>query len=227
MQKFYYLWAMLMLFHCVLGQTPTPTRGDQATQAVKMEYISTQQEEAHATYHKVNVTLTNKYNHATWFIIPSFGEDKIAADGKITASKPWKLNFMNGRTYLDGNAYSLDKTIKRVVKVHFIGDKLSFYAFRLPPKGTITVKNYEIGTYKNATSIQVVQTADIKVNGMLPLQKFLLYESESSDGAEVDATQSYWINVDWAEKDRINEWGNMQVDFLKISALSAQEVQIK
>lgn len=225
MEKFNYFWVIAMFFHYVSAQTTV--RGEQATQAVKMDYISTQQVENHATYHRVNVTLNNKYNHAVWFLIPSYGEDRVAADGKITAAKPWKINFITGRTYVDVNAYSLDKTIKRVVKVHFIGDKLSFYAFRLPPKGKITVKNYEIGTYKNATSVQVVQTADIKVNGMLPLQKFLLYETECSDGAEIDTNESFWINVDWAEKDKINEWGNTQVDFLKISPLSVQEIKIK
>ena len=75
--------------------------------------------------------------------------------------------------------------------------------------------------------MQVIQSADIKVNGLLPLQKFLLYESECSDGAEVDTDSNFWINVDWSEKDKINEWGTMQVDFLKISPLAVDEVKIR
>lgn len=226
MQKIYYFIAFAMLFHFVSGQTLT--RGEAATQAVKMEYLSTQQVESHATYHRVNVSLKNRFNYPVWFIIPSFGEDKVAADGKITAAKPWKINFITGRTYADENSLSNGpKNIRRVVKIHFIGDKLSFYAFRLPAKGQIMIKNYEVGTFKGANSVQVIQTADIKVNGLLPLQKFLLYESESSDGAEVDCDANFWINVDWSEKDKINEWGNMQVDFLKISPLAVDEVKIK
>lgn len=224
MQKFYYLIAFAVLFHCVSAQTLA--RGEAATQAVKMEYLSTQQVESHATYHRVNVSLKNKFNYPVWFIIPSFGEDKVAADGKITAAKPWKTNFITGRTYADASSNDI-KNVKRVVKVHFIGDKLSFYAFRLPAKGSITVKNYEVGTFKGANSVQVIQTADIKVNGLLPLQKFLLYESVCSDGAQVDTDSNFWINVDWSEKDKINEWGTMQVDFLKISPLAVDEVKIK
>lgn len=225
MKKFYYFLAFAMLFLSVSAQNAT--RGSQATEAVTMEYVSTKQVEAHATYHRVNITLNNRYDHPVWFIIPSFGEDKVANDGRITAVKPWKHNFITAKTYVDQNAYNKDKTIKRVIRIHFIGDKMGFYAFRMPAKGSITIKNHDIGTYKDATSVQVFQTEAIKVNGLLPLEKYVLYETECTSGAEIDIVGSYWLNVDWAEKDLINEWGNMQVDYLKVAPLSISEVKIK
>jgi hypothetical protein len=111
--------------------------------------------------------------------------------------------------------------------VHFIGKRKGFYAFRLPPQSKVMLKEWKIDAWKEVNELEIWAVSKLLINGKLPMEDYLQYESESNGAGNFSLSSNYFINIDWKEKDLLSEESRTEIQFIQASALNKQRVKFR
>ncbi len=201
-------------------------RGMEAT-VLQARLKSTQLGEKQLKIHLLDIAFNNTENFPVWLLIPAFAEDSLPANGIINARKPWAKSCISGLTYVDKQTEREDGKVKRLVKVHFIGDKQGFYAFHLPPGAKMRFDGYSIFSFKEVNTIQAVVASELLINGKLPIDQYLIYESMASKEVNILQEDTRFLNVDWEEDDLVTEAHRTEIDFIRIEKIKALTTTFK
>lgn len=191
---------------------------------VSANRIETRLGEKQLKFNVVNMTIRNPENFPVWVLIPAFAEDKLPENGILNARKPWTKSCISGVTYVDTETGRSEGKVRRLVKVHFIGDKQGFYAFHLPPFAKMNFNGYVIHSLVEVSSFQLVVASELSINGNLPIDQYLIYESLASKDVTIHHKDNSFLNVDWEEEDLVTEESRTAIDFIKIEKIKSVEV---
>ncbi|MBX7243519.1 MAG: hypothetical protein K1X92_17400 [Bacteroidia bacterium] len=183
--------------------------------------------EKNLNFNIVNMTIRNPEKFPVWVLIPAFAEDKLPENGILNARKPWTKSCISGLTYVDNETGREEGKVRRLVKVHFIGERQGFYAFHLPPFARMDFNGYVLHSLKEVSSFQVVVASELRINGNLPIDQYLIYESMASKEVTIRQSGITYLNVDWEEEDLVTEGSRTEINFIKIEKLKALEIPFK
>lgn len=169
-----------------------PATGDETDEPARVELQGIQESKPPLLYYSVRLKLHNQHDVPVWFILPYWGDDSLPKNG-IFLNESGKVQPFGGKGF-EGDT-------GRVVEVAMHGGK-GFKAFQLPPKGQIEIDGYRIGAWKDIDGIVVLESRELKVNGMRPLEKWLPYGMTSNEKVKVGSQQANidWTNLDWDAK---------------------------
>lgn len=177
------------------------------------------------TYY-VQLKVSNASDAPVWYIFPNFGDNTLPENGIIDAESPWKRNYISGISYFDSLNRREDGKPKHFVKVHFIGKKNGFYAFRLPAHATASFKDYPVDAWKSIEDVEIWEASDVLINGDVKLEDFLMYETMASEGVEIFSNAHGFYNIDWKEGDLVSPISKTEVEFIKIVPISRKRYEI-
>lgn len=195
--------------------------------SVRLQYKSEKAKKAPLRTYYIDIEVKNTQDEPIWYIFPNFGENTIPEDGVFEAEQPWRRNYISGCTYYDSLNRREDGKPKRFVKVHFIGKKSGFYAFRLPAHATAKFNSYPIDAWQTIEDMEVWEASDLLINNQVKLEDFLLYETLSSDGVEIQNVQRAFYNIDWKKGDLVSAVSQTEVASIKAIAISKKRYEIE
>ena len=197
------------------------------TPVVTANLLSTRTGDKEIKFHSLDLVVNNPEKFPIWVLIPAFAEDNLPKDGILRAKKPWTKSCISGLTYVDTETGRNEGSVKRLVKVHFIGEKQGFYAFHLPPFAKMDFNGYVINSLKPVSSFEIVMASDLLINGKLPIDQYLIYESLASKQVTIRRQDIRFLNVDWDEENLVTEENRTAIEFIKIEKTNTIVVPIR
>lgn len=137
----------------------------------------------------VRLAVNNAHDRPLWIVTRYCGDAPLPLDGKFAAgffSQPFE-----GDQYGDGDS--------RLVKITFLGSCNSFTAFLIPAKGSIRFDEFSMLSLNDVRQMEFWEVESLRVNGRIPLEKWLPYNSLSGKHAEVLPT-THQENLAWDPK---------------------------
>lgn len=195
--------------------------------SIKLQYKSEKAKKAPLRTYYIDIEVKNTQDEPVWYIFPNFGENTLPENGIFEAEQPWRRNYISGCTYYDSLNRREDGKPKRFVKVHFIGKKSGFYAFRLPPNASASFRAYPIDAWQAIADIEVWEASDLLINNEIKLEDFLLYETLCSDGVEIQDVQRAFYNIDWKKGDLVSAVSQTEVKSIKAVPISKKRYEIE
>ena len=142
---------------------------------VRADYLWTQGGKPPMRAYSVRLTLVNQHDWPVWFVLPYYGDMPLPENGVFT-NVGWKDQPFEGRKF-EGEGGS-------VIQVTMFGGK-GFKALRLPAKGQLDLDGYRIEAWKEINEIMVLEARELTVNGKIPLDKWLPYDTMSGEKVTV------------------------------------------
>lgn len=140
----------------------------------------------------VDLTLTNRQAHETWFLIQYSASEALSRSGRFSTVGSFPVP-LEGKQWSEGAA--------RAVLIQCYGTP-SFKALRLPPRSTLHLRRYDVDSRGELTQLEVFEASALLVNGRTPLERWLPYKTLSAPG-RVDCSRD-WKNLAWDHKRNVN-----------------------
>lgn len=190
--------ALVGLVACACTASgPAPDAGVPASEAdvpaidpapVRAVLLSTRMGKPPLRFYSVRLTLENRHERSMWLLLPSYISDTLPAAPVFSAEGAQVVPF-GGKGYVGDSG--------EVVEVVMYANT-GFSAFHLPPGGHVVLDGYVLEAWKAVERFEAWEVAELWVNRVLPLERWLPYPSMSSaDGVVPREAIDDWRNLDW------------------------------
>lgn len=124
----------------------------------------------------VRLSVTNRSDHAVWYITRYYGDRPLPSKDPFQADMPWKTDYIIANAY-NGEQFGGKGKFRTI---GFLGADRpvshSFMAFLLPAGGHLQHDFFPIDSWSDITSLEVWEASALKVNGQTPLEDWLPFE---------------------------------------------------
>lgn len=165
---------------------------------------------------KVKISIQNNFHKDIWYVFPGLDEQKLLNKSRFFIQKDVEMPFLC-KIYA-----SEDKQAKELI---FLSDaNNTFRAFKVKAGAMLTLRNYDIGTFKRGDRIPFWSALSLKVDGVEDVSEW--FEEDLISSPDIEVMDASTENKNTTLMTSIEQWNKTHFSFVTVDVLKKYMISI-